>query len=476
MDAETQSKNVSEPNREDAEKWHRPQSVNDSSENSREDEKITNDVNPEQPMTKNLENDDNSESSDSQNHGNEVEEEQNPVKQESNGSPENPNNEITSDEEYALMDKNQALDLFNKMTQESIQKILQSESSESSDESHIADNKQDIDKIINSDPQKLILLNGHSHDGVSEEVEVPPVEGENQVESGHDQKAKNEINEQAEGEQPAQDNLSNIEESKVADVDNPSEEDNSHSTDSTPVTEEHQPVEEDLESPNKDLEEVKKPEESEEKPENVNNDNDSTEIIHKEEDAKEKKQSAQEEEDEDYDPLLGSKNSKPKGNQYLDQLKKIFSQGKSAPPQEEPEEQEEYAEGEEGEQEDDNIHNQMREYTRSTHLDHYYDQYQKEQKKKHDIYRDGPATELSNDILSYERFFPGRILGNTFTIINRTNEKLTIKLSFTREGIDKDYVSKKLLEFYEASNVEDIEQPYQGYLKQQFIDAQKEFE
>lgn len=118
----------------------------------------------------------------------------------------------------------------------------------------------------------------------------------------------------------------------------------------------------------------------------------------------------------------------------------------------------------------------MREYMRSNNLDHYYEQYQKDQKKKHDIYRDGPATELSNDILSYERFFPGRILGNTFTIINRTTETLTINLSFTRDGIENDYVSKKLIEFYEASNVEDIEQPYLGYLKQQFIDAQKEFE
>ena len=80
--------------------------------------------------------------------------------------------------------------------------------------------------------------------------------------------------------------------------------------------------------------------------------------------------------------------------------------------------------------------------------------------KKHDIYKDGPASEISNDILSYERFYPGRVLGNTFMITNRTNETITIQLSFTREWLSKEYISNKLQEFYEVGKIEDIDNPY----------------
>lgn len=336
MDAETQNKNISEPNREDVEKRHRPQVVNDSSENLREDEKITNDVDSEQPVTKNLENDDNSVSPDLQYLGNEVEDEQNQINQDSNELPTNPNYEITSDEEYALLDKNQALDLFNKMAQESIQKILQSDSSESGDEAHVTDIKQDIDKMINSDPQKLILLNGHgcsdidhsndfrtqAHDGVKVEIEVPPIEGENQVESEHFQKANEDFKEQAEVDQPAQQNQARSEESKVESIENPTEEENQNLSGSTPVSEEHHPVRDNPELVNKDLEEVQNLEESKVIPENRNSNNDLLDPKHGESDAKKKKQPVDdEEEDEDYDPLLGSKNPKSKSNQYLDQLK-----------------------------------------------------------------------------------------------------------------------------------------------------------
>lgn len=114
--------------------------------------------------------------------------------------------------------------------------------------------------------------------------------------------------------------------------------------------------------------------------------------------------------------------------------------------------------------------------------DHKYNEQQKEPQEepeeevlKHDIFRDGPATELSNDILSYERFFPGRILGNTFSVTNRTNEPMNIKVSFTPDGINKEYVAKKLMEFYEVSKVEDIEKPYPTYLSKEFIDSQEAY-
>lgn len=97
-------------------------------------------------------------------------------------------------------------------------------------------------------------------------------------------------------------------------------------------------------------------------------------------------------------------------------------------------------------------------------------------KKKHDINRDGPATELSNDILSYERFYPGRVLGNTFTITNKTEETIIIHMNFTREWLSTEYIAHKLQEFQEVATVDEIEKPYWNYLKQDIVDAEKLFE
>lgn len=91
---------------------------------------------------------------------------------------------------------------------------------------------------------------------------------------------------------------------------------------------------------------------------------------------------------------------------------------------------------------------------------------------------EGPCdciTELSNDILSYERFYPGRILGNTFTIINKSDKTLKIEVDFTNEGIDRQTVTDRLLEFYEVTKVKDIEQPYQKFSQQEYVDSEKEF-
>jgi hypothetical protein len=167
--------------------------------------------------------------------------------------------------------------------------------------------------------------------------------------------------------------------------------------------------------------------------------------------------------DED-DTLIPSQN-KPASNKYKDELYRILMAGNKGIHKEE-------------EQDDDDeetheyqLDEQMQEYLKNNGLDEHY-----EQVHKHDITKDGPATELSNDILSYERFFPGRILGNTFTIINKTNENVSIKVTFTREGLDKQYASNKLMEFYEVSNVDEVEQPYIGYLTKPLVDVEKEYE
>jgi hypothetical protein len=169
------------------------------------------------------------------------------------------------------------------------------------------------------------------------------------------------------------------------------------------------------------------------------------------------------ENDED-DNLIPSQ-SKPASNKYKDELYRILMAGNKGINKEE-------------EQDDDDeetheyqLDEQMQEYLKNNGLDEHY-----EQVHKHDITKDGAATELSNDILSYERFFPGRILGNTFTIINKTNENVSIKVTFTREGLDKQYASNKLMEFYEVSNVEEVEQPYIGYLNKPLVDVEKEYE
>lgn len=86
-----------------------------------------------------------------------------------------------------------------------------------------------------------------------------------------------------------------------------------------------------------------------------------------------------------------------------------------------------------------------------------------------------PIMSISNDSLSYERFYPGRILGNTFQITNKSPKRAEVTLSFTTKGLDKNFAMARLMEFYEASTPEEIEQPYLGLLDKPFVDAQEKF-
>ena len=78
-------------------------------------------------------------------------------------SPEKTGAEGSSDEDMAIMNKSEALELFNKMTKESIQKLMQSDSSGEGSSSEGTSNEKDIDEMINSNPQDLIMMNGHAH-------------------------------------------------------------------------------------------------------------------------------------------------------------------------------------------------------------------------------------------------------------------------------------------------------------------------
>lgn len=56
--------------------------------------------------------------------------------------------------------------------------------------------------------------------------------------------------------------------------------------------------------------------------------------------------------------------------------------------------------------------------------------------------------ELSTHMLSYERFFPGRILGNTFVIRNNASRPVKFRLSFDNSGIDRLSMGERLCEYY----------------------------
>ena len=73
--------------------------------------------------------------------------------------------------------------------------------------------------------------------------------------------------------------------------------------------------------------------------------------------------------------------------------------------------------------------------------------------------------ELSTTILSYERFFPGRILGNTFVARNNSDVPMKFTLHFSNSGIDIPYIGEKLCDYYACENVNEIEDSYVKHLK-----------
>lgn len=81
--------------------------------------------------------------------------------------------------------------------------------------------------------------------------------------------------------------------------------------------------------------------------------------------------------------------------------------------------------------------------------------------------------ELSTQVLSYERFFPGRILGNTFVIRNNSSKTAKFQLSFDNSGIDRLYVGEKLCEYYGCENINEIEDTYTKHLKSEINTSQE---
>lgn len=79
---------------------------------------------------------------------------------------------------------------------------------------------------------------------------------------------------------------------------------------------------------------------------------------------------------------------------------------------------------------------------------------------------DDPAEflEISCNTLSYERFFPGRILGNTFTVKNIGYKACTFSLSFDNSNIDTNLVKEKMLDYYSWEGSGSFEKAYTKHL------------
>lgn len=472
-----------------------PQQLTQINKNSpTEDEKITNEPDTEEKDVEALNEDAEKHKNDDSNHT--LQDEQ-PIDRADVSS-----NELSSDEEHALLDRTQVVEVFEKMMRDSMQKVIDSSYSSTSSDPNVQDEIEQLDKILHTDPQKLLLLNGHKGEELDRQVE------------SINQEIAREIEGQIEGELLNFSNRhspdSSFEESKIEIYKDKIEEDSKEDliNDDSEENNLKNGVFDDTELK---IEQIMTDSESEIQVENELGSNSQEEPIltnQKDEEIVSKMQRSEKqvpaqnvtfkqpkilEEDaesapktssyiEDLKNLFQSDKSSPKTSSYKEELKKLLQSDQSKPKSKPAEEQlPNENEGEEvgDDEEEHQIDGHMREYLQENEenddpLEHNEYGYKKEKEKKK--FHEGPFIELSNDILSYERFYPGRILGNTFTVMNKTDQTLFINLSFSSEKINKQYVTSRLLEFYEISNPDEIEQPYLKYLKNDFVDAEKEFE
>ncbi|CAI2363712.1 unnamed protein product [Moneuplotes crassus] len=173
---------------------------------------------------------------------------------------------------------------------------------------------------------------------------------------------------------------------------------------------------------------------------------------------KEKKQAKNQQDlnDQDDDEEDDDQRDEDKGN-YKDDLKRLLCSSLSK----------------DDDEEDAQMTQEMKGYDKQANkLDLELEKFKKRKEEEEEEIK-GPIMSISNDSLSYERFYPGRILGNTFQITNKSPKKAEVTLSFTTEGLDKKFALEKLMEFYEVSSKEEIEQPYLGLLDKPFVNSQE---
>lgn len=175
---------------------------------------------------------------------------------------------------------------------------------------------------------------------------------------------------------------------------------------------------------------------------------------------KDKKQAKNQQDlnDQDDDEEEDDQKDGEKGN-YKDDLKRLLCSSLSK----------------DEDEEDAEMTQEMKGYDKQANkLDIELEKFKKKKKEEEEEIK-GPIMSISNDSLSYERFYPGRILGNTFQITNKSPKKAEVTLSFTTEGLDKKFAVERLMEFYEVSSKEEIEQPYLGLLDKPFVNSQELF-
>jgi hypothetical protein len=88
-------------------------------------------------------------------------------------------------------------------------------------------------------------------------------------------------------------------------------------------------------------------------------------------------------------------------------------------------------------------------------------------------YEEVDPLELTTNVLSYERFYPGRILGNTFLARNNSENPLRFTISFQSKGINRLFVGEKLWEYYGIDSINEIEDFYTKHLTEE-VDGSEE--
>lgn len=75
------------------------------------------------------------------------------------------------------------------------------------------------------------------------------------------------------------------------------------------------------------------------------------------------------------------------------------------------------------------------------------------------------SLDLSTNVLSYERFYPGRILGNTFCVRNTGNAPASLSINFSNSQINTGIVCEKLCDYFGIDSINQIENTYKKHLK-----------
>lgn len=73
--------------------------------------------------------------------------------------------------------------------------------------------------------------------------------------------------------------------------------------------------------------------------------------------------------------------------------------------------------------------------------------------------------EISTSTLSYERFLPGRILGNTFIVRNNSSVPTKLKVTFENSNLTKQNVGKRLDEYYDCDPADHPDVFYNKHLE-----------